>query len=188
MRIITTAAKVAELRYAGIADGTGSGLETSFAGDCTAPVYMYMAGLPDPTLDKLGVPQLGRVSTHLYARCRKCEMCLRYRGRVWMARAIAETAAARRTWFGTLTLHPDRATQARYAADRALQDAISDRGDPLNHFKAQCAFINPEITRWLKRVRKNSGASVRYMLVAERHKSGVPHWHALIHEYAGAVF
>lgn len=187
MRIITSSAKVADLRYRGIADGTGSGLETSFAGNCETPVYMYMAGLPDQTLDQLGIRQLGRTTTHLYVRCRKCPACLKQRGRVWRARATAETLAARRTWFGTLTLHPDRATQARYAADRALQNAISDRCDPTNIFKAMCNEVTPEITRWLKRLRKNSGALVRYMLVAERHKSGMPHWHCLIHEYSGAV-
>lgn len=39
-----------------------------------------------------------------------------------------------------------------------------------------------EITKYLKRVRKKSGAPLRYILVAEAHKSGLPHYHMLIHE------
>lgn len=43
------------------------------------------------------------------------------------------------------------------------------------------------ITLWLKRVRKNSGAVIRYLLVAERHKTGLPHYHLLVHEMGGVV-
>lgn len=182
--------EVAALAYKAQADGnghrppTGAG-ETSYAGDCSAPAYMYLAGLPDPVLDRLGVRQLGRVSQHLYVRCRRCPECLRQRGRVWTARAAVETLAAKRTWFGTLTLSPDRATQARYAADRAAPDGYLVDQRPADHFKRMCDHVSPELTRFLKRVRKNSGAAVRYLLVAEAHKSGMPHWHILIHEYAG---
>lgn len=183
----TSATAVAKVRYDGQTQGLGSTTETSYAGDCVTPAYMYLAGLPDPVLDKLGIRQLGRTSQHLYVRCRRCSACLRQRGRVWIARASAETYAARRTWFGTLTLHPDRATEARYAADRALQDAISDRGDTSNQFLEMVKYVQPEITRFLKRVRKNTDARIRYLLVTERHKSGVPHWHCLIHEYAGSA-
>ena len=39
-----------------------------------------------------------------------------------------------------------------------------------------------EITKYFKRIRKNSDAPLRYILVQEQHKSGLPHFHALIHE------
>lgn len=159
--------------------------ETRYDGDCEAPVYIYLAGLPDGTLARLGIAQLGRVSEHLFVRCRRCPACQAQRSRVWTARAIAETLASRRTWFATLTLAPDRATQARYAADSRLARRISDRGDSANQFAAMVDFVNPEITRFLKRVRKNSDAALRYLCVAEAHKSGLPHWHMLIHENAG---
>ena len=42
--------------------------------------------------------------------------------------------------------------------------------------------VGREVTRYLKRVRKESGARVRYLLVAERHKSGQPHLHIMVHE------
>jgi len=181
----TSSATVADVAYRGMRDGVGSGTETSYAGDCEAPAYMYLVGLPDPVLHQLGIPQLPRTSQHLYVRCRRCAPCLKQRGRVWRARAIAETNAAQRTWFGTLTLAPDRATQARFAAFRPVQDGINDYGDTSDHFKRMVDFVNPEITRFLKRVRKNTDAALRYLLVTEAHKSGVPHWHCLIHEYAG---
>src|SRR5574337_324618 len=39
-----------------------------------------------------------------------------------------------------------------------------------------------EFTLYFKRLRKNTGVKLRYLLVAESHKSGLPHYHALIHE------
>lgn len=183
--IKSTATQVARLAYEAQLDGVGSGTEANYSGDCTDPVYVYLAGLPDPVLAKLEIQQLGRVSQHLYVRCRRCPACLRQRARLWRARATCETLGSARTWFGTLTLAPDRATQARYHADRRLQERISSQSDTANQFGAMVDFVNPEITRWLKRVRKNTDAALRYLLVAEAHKSGIPHWHCLIHEYAG---
>jgi len=184
MLVHTSATKVADRLYEA---GSPSGGEISFAGSCSDPQYMYVVGLPDSTLHALGIPQTGRLSSHIYVRCRKCEPCLAHRGRVWTARAVAETLASQRTWFGTLTLAPDRATQARFAADRVLQSTISERGDTSNQFAEMVNFVNPEITRFLKRVRKNSCARLRYLLVAEAHKTGIPHWHVLLHENAGKV-
>ena len=51
--------------------------------------------------------------------------------------------------------------------------------DP-KHFETVIGKANREITLWLKRMRKKS--DFRYLLVAEAHKSGAPHFHALIHE------
>lgn len=42
--------------------------------------------------------------------------------------------------------------------------------------------ITKELTLWLKRVRKQSAASIRYLLVCEAHKSGLPHYHILVHQ------
>ena len=46
--------------------------------------------------------------------------------------------------------------------------------------------IGRQFTLGFKRLRKNTGASIRFVLVAERHKSGAPHFHALIHEAVGS--
>lgn len=49
-------------------------------------------------------------------------------------------------------------------------------------FRARCSAIGVELTKWLKRIRKSSGALIRYCLVAERHKTGLPHFHILVHQ------
>ena len=49
-------------------------------------------------------------------------------------------------------------------------------------FRHRHEKISTWLTLWLKRVRKNSGAPIRYIIVCEAHKSALPHYHALIHE------
>lgn len=159
---------------------------SDFGGNCTEKVDILLVGLPDQLVVELGLEKAKALAQHILVRCRKCPECLAYRGRVWTARAVAETLGSVRTWFGTLTLAPDRATQCRMSADSAVTNAISDR-TPENHFQRMVDFVNPEITRFLKRVRKNSDARLRYLLVAEAHKSGMPHWHILLHEHAGSA-
>ena len=89
-----------------------------------------------------------------------------------------------RTWFVTLTLSPQEHFKAYCAARLRLQDRAEDfdRLSPERQFRERVHEANREITLWLKRVRKNSGADLRYILVAERHKSGLPHFHALVSE------
>ena len=46
------------------------------------------------------------------------------------------------------------------------------------------------LTLYFKRLRKDTGSKVRYLLVAEPHSKelvGLPHYHCLIHELAGRV-
>lgn len=159
------------------------------AGDCTAPVTIFGRGLPDKLLVELGLEKERPSVIWLETRCRKCQPCLTKRSQLWAARARDELGFATRTWFATFTLSPHQALRAKFAAERWL----TKRGHSLDQvsegelFKATVRFVNPELTKWLKRIRKNSGAGLRYVLVCEAHKSGVPHWHALIHEYAGKV-
>jgi hypothetical protein len=74
----------------------------------------------------------------------------------------------------------------------AAQGVDFDDLPEAEQFRERHREIGPEITKWLKRVRKNSGASLRYVLVAEPHTGksgkgsganlGLPHYHLLIHE------
>lgn len=175
----TVAAVASEARLQG-------SMFSDFGGDCSSKVDILLVGYPDDLMVELGLEKASSLAQHILVRCRKCPECLAYRGRVWTARAVAETLGSVRTWFGTLTLAPERALQARMAADSAMTHAISDRTAE-NHFQRMVDFVNPEITRFLKRVRKNSDARLRYLLVAEAHKSGMPHWHILLHEHAGSA-
>ena len=136
-----------------------------------------------------GEDGLTHLCVYLEARCRKCQHCLRLRGRQWAARCIEETKAASRTWFGTLTLNPTLRLRARWqaqqqAASRGLcYESLAER----EQFKLQVEALNPLLTKWIKRVRKESGARLRYCLVSEPHKDGTPHFHVLIHEVSGQV-
>lgn len=72
-------------------------------------------------------------------------------------------------------LNRARQEMARHGID---YDALSEE----EQFRERVRAISPEITKFIKRVRKNSGAPLRYLWVAERHKSGAPHFHMLVHE------
>lgn len=118
------------------------------------------------------------------ARCRKCENCLRARAAYWRLAAVSEIRASVRTWFGTLTLSPDvrflvlSRARLRLAGQSIDYDAMS-ADEQFSELVREC---NPSLTRYLKRVRKESGAALRYLLVSEAHKDGMPHWHILVHE------
>jgi hypothetical protein len=120
----------------------------------------------------------------LLTRCRDCEPCLRARANLWRLRARAETAMSARTWFGTITLGPD--AHHRFLEQARLKEAGQwtdfDALGTREQWRLRCEAISGELTKYLKRVRKNSGAPLRYLLVAEAHKSGLPHWHILVHE------
>lgn len=120
----------------------------------------------------------------IITRCRKCENCRTAKQRLWTARARAEITMAPRTWFGTLTLSPEAQYYFLAIARQVADEAIGKYEDatPEQQFMRRCWAISPDITKWLKRVRKESGSELRFLLVAEAHKSGEPHYHCLIHE------
>lgn len=124
----------------------------------------------------------------LITPCRKCDKCRRARGFLWSLRAKAEIEMAPRTWFGTLTLSPEHQfrvlSMARFRASQKGRDF--DQMDFGAQFRAKVGAFGPDLQRYLKRVRKQSGVvGLRYMLVAEAHKSGDPHFHMLVHEPIG---
>lgn len=96
-----------------------------------------------------------------------------------------EIAAAERTWFGTFTLAPQHhyAMQCRALAHQAARSIpIKELSDD-DVVDLQSREVGKELTKFLKRLRKKAGShSLRYLLVQERHTSGLPHYHALIHE------
>jgi len=97
--------------------------------------------------------------------CRKCAKCRKFKQWIWASRARREMQEAKRTWFVTFTMHPHHRMLA----------AVS--GDP--H-----AYIKEHVSLWLKRVREESGAKLRYLCAIEDHKDGTPHCHMLIHEHS----
>lgn len=63
------------------------------------------------------------------------------------------------------------------AAQRVDWDSLS----PDDRFNSHCKPLIAEFQRFMKRLRK-CAAGLRYVLVVERHKSGDPHLHLLLHE------
>lgn len=128
------------------------------------------------------------LTVEMTVRCRACKKCLAAKASHWRLRAQAECRAAVRTWFGTLTLNPTEqflalARARDYTAKSGIDfDALSDG----EKFAERVRAVGPAITKYLKRLRKQSGAKVRYLIVAEEHRSGAPHWHILLHEVLSA--
>lgn len=119
--------------------------------------------------------------------CRRCRNCLKARSRMWTERALAEVKAAGRTWMGTLTLSPASHFLIECRATHRLDESavnwrkLTDAEQLAERHKE----ISLEVTLWLKRVRAESRAKLRFLAVMETHKSGLPHYHLLVHE--GAV-
>lgn len=87
-------------------------------------------------------------------RCRKCANCRNAKRSLWSRRILDECTRHRNNWLFTGTF----ANQTR---------------DP--------DTVNAEITKFLKRLRKNTKAKVRYFAAIEPHKTGNLHCHLMIH-------
>lgn len=164
--------------------------EWDISGDCEKPHLTEMRSRPDPRTQQgdlwkrggrtLVVPDDGHtIHCDLWTRCRKCPRCLDQRRKLWAARARQETKTSSRTWFGTLTLSPEEQALALYRGQRyAKSRGLEESDDILTRHRG----VTPDLSRYLKRLRKESGARFRYLLVCEAHKSGMPHYHMLVHE------
>lgn len=156
-------------------------LEWDVAGGCEAaiPVEIWSRWSVRLT-EQTSAP----ITVQLFTRCRRCMWCKNQRAWLWMQRAASECKAAPRTWFVTLTLSPDE----QYAASVRARASVTLKGVDFEglreseKFEERVKAIGRDLTLWVKRIRKNSGARIRILIVAERHKSGDPHFHALIHE------
>lgn len=150
------------------------------AGNCETPVIVPYEGRPDTRKGEKGLP----IEITMETRCRRCRTCLRYRAWLWRTRALAEIASCSRTWFGTITLRPEE----HYLAELEATAYLARRGVSLRELSQEEQFverhraISRRLTLWLKRIRKVSGAKLRFCLVAEAHKTGLPHYHVLLHE------
>lgn len=145
--------------------------------------------LDGPTMVTFSPPDPGPYCIHLYVRCRKCNKCRRKRATMWTRKALTEILASNRTWFGTFTLRPE--AYYRFLSAARSKAALRGRVDfDALAYGEQFALVHEqigvEITLMLKRMRK-AGHRFRYMFVCEAHKSGVPHYHVLLHEIAEPI-
>lgn len=155
------------------------------SGGCQSPVPFEMNGLPRRLeggrhVRAKGLPH----SLLLTVRCRKCAWCLGRRRNLWAFRGQVEIASAPRTWFGTLTMGPTEHALMRYRASSRLWRGGTDIEllSAREQFEELCKEFGVEVTLWLKRIRKKLKGKLRYLLVFERHKSGLPHAHILVHD------
>lgn len=175
---------LARIAIASGADRVGvTRVQWDVSSGCLDPVEIDIFGRP---LD-IGPASRSRHTWRIFliAKCRKCPVCLRRRAWLWRERMVAETRAASRTWFCTLTLSPEMQMRAHHLAIRYCRQArCSDfeSETPSQQYSLRHRIISKWLTLWLKRVRKNSGVKLRYIIVAEAHKSGLPHYHALVHQ------
>lgn len=154
-------------------------LTASVCGKCTNPqTREFYSRHTRPAQLRAGGKQKP-MTVILNVRCRHCGWCKTQRRNAWAVRALTEFGQASRTWFVTLTLRPEEAYRFLTLARMQVGDLSTD-GERL--FSAYVRVLGPELTKFIKRVRKNSGAPIRYIAVAEPHKSGVPHFHILMHE------
>lgn len=160
------------------------------SGRCSSPIRVERTARksahPTEFHEVMAKHRQGFSAVDIDVPCRKCPACLAKRARQWAMRARLEIARNTRTWFGTLTLSPAN----HYLMQLRAEYALGDKGTAWDKLTATEKFdhrhreISKEITLWLKRVRKESGAMFRYILVAEAHKSGLPHYHLLLHEWS----
>lgn len=151
-------------------------LEWDISGKCQQPKFVEL-------YSRLNAAHSGRKSPMtviLEVRCRMCAWCLNQRRQFWAMRALDETKAAPRSWFATLTLEPHQHYEAECIA--RSENPNFDQLAQAQKFAALVQVVGRELTLFIKRVRKNSRARIRYLLVAEKHQSGRPHFHMLIHE------
>lgn len=174
---------------------SGARVAKDWSFDCEAPVSIELTGTVEAkqtrkrgvhrTITKGNTP----VFLDLKARCRKCPSCLAAKRWHWTARALAEFASCDRTWFVTLTINPVNRSRFEMKTLERLRRGGTRHPDltAAEWFTERAKTIQLEITKMLKRIRKNTAAKMTYILVTEAHKDGTPHFHLLIHEKQGSI-
>lgn len=174
-----------------------SRVEWNLAAKCDDPktITVVGRGYLKGVYQKSTVPQLnpGHLTVELSGLpCRKCPQCLRIRAYQWRERAMTEIGQSQRSWFCTFTLHPQwqhRVYMEELAHKTQHGWLDADFDDAEKEFLLRCRGGLKLMTRYWKTVRKPWVGEVpvqpRYLLVAENHVSGLPHFHAIVHEQAG---
>ncbi|AXH74992.1 MAG: replication initiator protein [Microviridae sp.] len=172
-------------------DRHGTRLGTwDISGTCDKPVpithYSRASGLAK-SLSK-GAKMPPGIGITLLTPCRQCEACLKFIAYHWRMRAQTELQAAQRTWMVTFTCRPDFHVWIDHVCATRKGNFWAQPPDKI--FAARTKVFGEEITKYLKRLRKQSGAKIRYLLIAETHDGlatsdflrGRPHFHMLLHE------
>lgn len=168
-----------------------STVEWDISSNCEKPVCVEVNGQKGHAMTSEGtkVRRNGFTRVIMETRCRQCGPCLRYRSQQWAARAEREVRAATRTWFCTFTLSPHEHHMSWVRICQHLrQTGVSpDALSATEGFKLRADAAQRLFQLAMKRVRKAGKSQIKYLLVVESHKSGLPHLHALVHEYGAPL-
>ena len=174
----------AERHYAALVAADGM---LDYAGNCEQPRVLRKQ------CDRTHVKIKMRVA------CRtQCGPCLRKRMWYWALAGMEETRkateAGNRSWFGTLTFRPE---EHRIMLDDVKAEWMAENGqstevpewldDPMcdERFGLLREKVQHCISLYWARLRKKH--KFRYLVCIERHKSGLPHVHFLLHEVSGPI-
>lgn len=195
--IITTMSVFARAMRAGAKVIGLRSLEWDVSGGCESPVSrFYSATILRRYLWDRWEPQVYRewrdfgcpvkppcvIKVDVLVACRKCDVCLKRRSRLWAGRARTEVAQHERTWLLTLTLDGKARTVLLFRGRLALQRRGWARKDfdEIGDSRVLARAMLSEWTLMAKRLRK-AGHQFRYLAVVEHHKDGFPHMHVLVH-------
>lgn len=127
-------------------------------------------------------PGRGRRAVRVAMRvpCRKCERCITFRRLRWRQRMVNEMLltddAGKRSWYVTLTFAPVHLAGVLLEAQAFLK-----KGKTRDEAIEMAAYVH--VQKWLKRVRKVSSATFRYVAVPEYGEdNGRLHYHLIVHE------
>lgn len=149
--------------------------EWDASGGCEKPYMVSFASAPPEHtfLEKVQIKDGYVFYLDMWTPCRKCPKCLDNRRRLWSARMRREYINSNRSWLMTFTINPH------------YRFIFSCRSGSRDYF-ASYSEISKELTKYFKRLRK-AGYRFRYCVVAEAHKDGYPHLHALLHEVSAPI-
>jgi len=116
------------------------------------------------------------LQTRIRVRCRRCKNCLKARQFQWMVRAAREQMRSQRSWLVTLTFGPKSRSEILAAA--------SGMAESKNQQARLVEAAGWYVTTYLKRLRAD-GFRFRYVMIAEPHRDGFPHFHGIIHDQLG---
>lgn len=149
------------------------------SGVCVDPRSVTFKHTPE------GVREHSVQQLRIYARvpCNDCELCRWSKRKMWQNRMRSEILRSNRTWFLTLTASPEAHAFAEVKAKALLRKRGITFATDKQNARARSRVYARDIQLFQKRLRKAHGTGgLRFLGVMELHKSGLPHYHMLIHE------
>jgi hypothetical protein len=178
---------VAKAMHAGRCKRIGVSIyEVDYSLNCENPIHREMFSCYDRerTMAREVYGHRGPLTVILICQCRKCDNCRLRHQMHWRYRCEAELKRSARTWFGTLTFHPSisHGALSQCRLDSLKKGFVYDEAPASEQFQLFHNKLQKYVTLFFKKLRKTSQSPVRYVLVAEAHKTGIPHYHMLLHE------